>query len=584
MYILALMSKPTSLPLPAVMLLLDYWPLKRLNRKAILEKLPFFAVAALFAVITYISQSRAAATVLPTQYGPQRIPLILCHNIIFYLYKIIWPANLSPHYAFPEPLSPANPLILAGIIGTAILLPLMLISLRWTPAILSGWLFFLIAILPTMGVIGFTNVIAADKFAYLPSLGLLMLLTSLLSWLRSTNTTAMLVARKTAIALAVLVLASAEAIATRRYLEHWQDTVRLCQHILTLTPNAARIHSQLALALKSQGKLDDAVAQYNEALRISPDYPNAHNDLGAVLARQGKLAQAIAHYNIALKLDPHLYQAHYNLADVLAQQGWLDEAVTHYTEALRINPELPSAHSSLATVLIQRGKFNEAVAHLTEALRIKPDSPDAHNNLGYILMHQGKLAQAITHFTEALRTRPDFANAHHNFGYALTRQGRLDEAVTHYTEALHIKPDFPEVHNDLAVILVRLGKLDDALNHYHQALQIRPDYPQPMTGIAHILINHPNPEKRDISNAIQLAEHAADLTRYQNPAILDTLAAAYAAQGRFDIAITTAQTALDLATAQKADELAAHIRTRLELYRQAKPHLQPQPSQNQIHP
>ena len=438
MYILALMSKPTSLPLPVMMLLMDYWPLKRLNRRAFLEKLPLFVVAAVFAVITYVSQSRAGTTVSPTQYGPQRIPLIICHNIIFYLYKIIWPANLSSHYAFPEPFALSNPTLLAAVIGTAILVPLLILSLRWTPAALTGWLLFFIAISPTIGIIGFTNVIAADKFAYLPSLGLMMILTSLLSRLWTINA-----ARQTAIVLVLLALASAETIATRRHLTHWSDTVRLCEHILTLTPNAARVHSQLGLALKSQGKLDEAVTHYKDALRINPDYANAHNDLGLVLTRQGKLDQAIEHYNTALQLEPDLYHVHCNLADTLAQQGKIDQAVNHYTAALQINPDLP----------------------------------DAHNNLGYILMHHGKLDEAITHFIEALRIRPNFANAHHNFGYALTRQGRLDQAAAHYTEALRIKPNFPEVHNDLAVILVQLGKLDEALNHYHHALQINTDYP-----------------------------------------------------------------------------------------------------------
>jgi len=518
MYILALMSKPTSLPLPVMLLLMDYWPLKRLNRRAILEKLPLFVVAAVFALITYVSQSRAGTTALPTHYGPQRIPLILCHNIIFYLYKIIWPANLSSHYAFPEPLALSNHTLLTAVIGTAILVPLLIVSLRWTHAAMTGWLLFFIAISPTIGIIGFTNVIAADKFAYLPSLGLLMILTSLLSWLWTISTTGRLAARKTAtvIAIVLLVLASTEAIATRRHLTHWRDTVRLCEHILTLTPNAARVHSQLGLALKSQGKLDEAIKHYTESLRINPGYANAHNDLALVLTRQDNLNEAIAHYNTALKLDPDLYPVHSNLADALARQGKLDQAVTHYTESLRINPDFPNAHTNLAVLLLRQGNTNEAVTHLTEVLRLRPSSAEAHNNLG--------------------------------------------------------------------VALEKKGKLDRAIHHYRQALRIRPDYPQPMNAIAHILINHPNPKKRNITNAIQLAERAAKLTRYQNPVILDTLAAAYAAQGRFDRAINTAQTALDLCADQKSDELANQIRNRLLLYRQAKPYHQPQPPQNQIHP
>ncbi len=499
MYILALMSKPTSLPLPVMMLLLDYWPLKRLNRRAILEKLPLFVVTAVFALITYISQSRTGTTVSPTQYGPQRIPLILCHNIIFYLYKIIWPANLSSHYAFPEPLALSNPIILTAVIGTAILVPLLIISLRWTPAAMTGWLLFFIAISPTIGIIGFTNVIAADKFAYLPSLGLLMLLTSLLSWLWTINArlgarlgvglpsrsreasgvswaAGKLAARQTAIVTALLVLASTEAIATRRYLAHWSDTVRLCEHILTLTPNAARVHSQLGLALKSQGKLDEAIKHYNESLRINPDYANAHNDLALVLTRQGKLDEAIAHYTAALKLDPDLYPVHSNLADALARQGKLDQAVAHYTESLRINPDYANAHTRLAVLLLRQGNTNHAVTHLTEVLRIRPGSAEAHNNLGVALQAQGKLDRATHHYRQALQVKPDYPDAHNNIGKLLARQGKLDQALTHFRHALHTTPDFPDAHNNLGVVLTRQGKLDEAIAHFNEALRINPNF------------------------------------------------------------------------------------------------------------
>ena len=142
MYVLALMSKPTSTPLPVLMLLMDYWPLERWKRRGFWEKLPFFIIGGIFAIITYVSQSRTAFAVLPDKYCTEHIGLVLCHNIIFYLYKIIWPVNLSSHYAFPEPLALSDPMVLIGVIGTCILIPLLLISLRWTRGILIGWLFF----------------------------------------------------------------------------------------------------------------------------------------------------------------------------------------------------------------------------------------------------------------------------------------------------------------------------------------------------------------------------------------------------------------------------------------------------------
>lgn len=160
-YVLALLAKPTTVPLPAMMLLMDYWPLNRLRRDSIIEKLPLFLIGTVFAVITYVSQDRTTIVILPGQYNPLRIPMILSHNIIFYLYKIVWPLNLSPHYEYTSYL-----MKLAGAIGTCVLIPVLFLSLRRTRALLTGWLIFFIAIIPTMGIVSVTPVIAANRYAY----------------------------------------------------------------------------------------------------------------------------------------------------------------------------------------------------------------------------------------------------------------------------------------------------------------------------------------------------------------------------------------------------------------------------------
>lgn len=256
----------------------------------------------------------------------------------------------------------------------------------------------------------------------------------------------------------------------------WGDPVTLWKDCVRKSPNKARPHSNLALALYQQGKFDEAIAHSSEALRISPYYPEAHNNLGVGMAAKGRHDEAISHYSQALRIKPAYAEAHYNWGVALNQQGKTDEAIHHYSKALRINPRHPGAHYNLGTVLARQGKLDEAIAHFQEALRIKPDHTRARYNLGLALQKQDRLDEAITRFSEALRIKPDHAEAHNNLGVCLASKGRLDEAIRHYSEALQIKPDYARAYNNLGLALLRQGRLDEAITHFSQALRIKPDY------------------------------------------------------------------------------------------------------------
>ena len=499
-YLLALMSKPTSTPLPAVMLLMDYWPLRRLSWRAVLEKVPFFILGGVFVVITYISQSQTSLAVLPGQYDPRRIPLILCHNIIFYLYKIIWPVNLSSHYAFPEPMNLSHPMILAGVIGTCILIPLLLLSFRWTPAALTGFSVFFVAIFPTMGVIGFTTVIASDKYAYLPSIGLLMTLTAFLIWLCKPRRAAHLAQQVRPLALCrlaaaiILVSACAESIATRRYLAYWQDTIRLFERMLTLTPNAVPVYNDLGMAFYTKGRLDDAITHYRRALQLSPYDVEIHINLGNALSKKGNLNEAISHFNQALRINPKKAQAYNNLAIILTKQDKLDDAADCYRRLLQLKPDDAEARNALANILSKQGKFDEAVDYYQQALRIKPDAADIHYNLGITLGTYGKLDDAADHFRQALRLKPDYADACYNLAKVLQMQGKLDEAAGYYRQAINLNPNFPKAYNNIGVILGIQGRSNEAISYFQQALQLKPDYTEAQLNLEKALQTQANPD------------------------------------------------------------------------------------------
>jgi tetratricopeptide (TPR) repeat protein len=513
-YVLALMSKPTSTALPAVMLLLDFWPLGRLGSRAFWEKIPFFAVGGVSAVITVVSQSGTAAVLMPGMHSPWRIPLILCHNTVFYLRKIVWPANLSSHYPFPVPFTLANYAVLAGVVGTCILIPALALSLRWTRAPLTGWLIFFVTILPTMQIIGFTNVIASDKFAYLPSVGLLLVVAWALSRLWNVLYRNAWPRGACAGAIGVfVVLAASEAMATQRALVPWQNTEALFDHMIRLAPNAPSTYFGLGAYLAAQGRFTEARDAFTESLRLDGNQQGVLADLGVVFlslgqaekaveclnqamamspssskvptirtylamaaSAQGNDDEAIRQLNQALKLNPDAANTHYNLGDILAKRRRYAEAVAQFEEVLRLKPGFAKAHCHMADALGEQGKGEEAVRHYRSALSIDPSYADAHCNLAAELVAQGKFDEAVPHATAALRLRPEFPKAQYNLAVALAKQNRTDEAVEHLREALRLRPEFPEAHNNLGALLQGQGKTDEAIKHFRDAVRLKPDY------------------------------------------------------------------------------------------------------------
>jgi len=497
-YLLALMSKPTSTPLPAVMLLLDYWPLCGTGfqpvgtrprwpchvRRAVLEKMPFFVLGGVSAVVTYISQSRTAVAVLPSQFGFMRIPLVICHNVIFYLYKMVWPVNLSSHYPFPSPLNLSQPMVLAGVIGTIILILLLILSLRRTRAAIAGFSIFFVAILPTMQIIGFTNVIASDKFVYLPSIGLLMALASFLVWLCANSKGI----AKYAIAVIIVISAAAEASATHRYLSFWQNSVGLYEYMLKRAPKAADLYHSLAISLQSDEKLDDAIKNYRLALQLkSRNTSSVYNNLGSALETEGKFEEAVSCYRQALQLRPGFARAYYNLGHLLQSQNKLDEAADCYRKAIKFKPEYVKAYYNLGHLMQSQEKLDEAIGYYQKAIAIKPDFADAHYNLGQVLASKGKLDEAISHYRTALSIQPNDAEAYYNLGHALQLRNRLDEAVDCYRRAVSIKPDYARAYNNLGVALHSQKKLDQAVDCFRKAINIKPDYTEARDNLAKVL-------------------------------------------------------------------------------------------------
>jgi len=408
--LLALLSKPIATPLPVLLLLLDCWPLRRLGRRAIVEKLPLFALSAAAGVITIVSQARAAGLDAPTDNDPVRIFWTLCHNAAFYPVKLLWPVSLIPYYPFPESLGPGQPLVLAGLVGTSLTVVLVCLSWRWTRAVAVGGLFFILTLLPTTNIIGFTHAIAAPKFLYLPMVGWVLPLGALVAWLGRPGS-ALWAGRPAIVAAAVLVLAALEAYAARRYLGCWQDTERLHRHILQVAPRAWAARYNLGEFLAQSGRTQEAIEEFEQVIAQRPDHWKAHSALGAALWRAGRCEAALAQLREAVRLKPSYFAAQFNLAAVLAECGQKEEAVRQYRQVIELWPAETRARVNLANLLLSAGRPEDALRELEEAVRLEPDYVRAHFNRGLVLRQLRRWEDAQAAFRRTLELDPNHAKA-----------------------------------------------------------------------------------------------------------------------------------------------------------------------------
>ena len=252
--------------------------------------------------------------------------------------------------------------------------------------------------------------------------------------------------------------------------------------------------------------------------------------------------------------------------------GRVDDAVEQYRKAVELNPGYMEAYSNLGNALRQQGRLDEAMAHCRKALEIQPQSARTHRILGLALAGSGRLDEAIAQFQEALAIEPECAEAHNDLGAALLERGRSNEAVAHWKQAVAINPHDAQTYRNLGIVLYQQGKIADALAQWNQSIRLCPDDKSLISATAWVLATCPEASLRNAGRAVELAQQATGLSGGSDPAVLDTLAAAYAEAGRYPEAIRTAEQALAIATTQHNASLQEAIRTRIRLYQAGSPY------------
>jgi len=354
--------------------------------------------------------------------------------------------------------------------------------------------------------------------------------------------------------------------------DKFAEAIEHFRQVLKDSPQHARAHNNLGAALEKMNKLGEAIVHYRQAVQIDPAYARPHLNLARAFESQGSLEDAIGHYRHLIRIQADDATAHRELGKALAAAGQLDDGVLHLREAIQLNPELAPPHNDLGNVLQTLGELEEAKSSYQRAVELDPDYADALNNVGTVLQMQGELEEAVDSYRRALEKQPNHPDAHLNLGKLRLSQGQPVEAQYHLRAVLRRRPDDAQAHGFLGLILSKSGEVSAAIGHLRKSLQLRSDDLMALNGLAWILATTPDTNERDATKAVALAERAASLTQRKHPAILDTLAASYAAVGDFDRAVATAQLALQLFTDSQAEQLARETRERLRLYQTQQPY------------
>jgi tetratricopeptide (TPR) repeat protein len=457
LFTLALMSKPMVVTLPALLLLLDYWPLQRGGdaaagkqpwRRLIVEKAPLVALSAATSAATVIVQKRvgAMASFEALPWSTRAANAIVGYGE--YVWKTFWPVNLAAFYPFRDYSTAVVLVVGAGLLAVSA----AAIALRRRfPWLLTGWLWFVIALAPVSGLLQAGEQRIADRFTYVPMIGLLVVVGWGLLRVVEASPDARRRPARLALATAAAVVLAACTVLARAQTSHWRSSIDLWRHAARVIPGNYIAFENLGQALRERGELDESRAMYERALSVAPSHSPAYvavvqNSLGLVLTRQGRQDEARARFEAAVRSNPSFAEPHGNLGNALAAEGQFAEAVAHYRAAIGLKPDFAEAQVGLGSALLSQGRAGEAAAHYREALKIDPALAQAHNGLGGALAQQNRDDEAMAEYREALRLKPDLATAHFNVAMLLVKQGRLADARQHAESALTIDPGYEPAH------------------------------------------------------------------------------------------------------------------------------------------
>ncbi len=472
-FILGLMAKPMLVTLPLILLLLDYWPLKRVKQfqlktisRLVVEKIPFFILAAASSFITFIVQKKGGAVITTDYLGiGERIRNAL-NTYVIYIIKTFIPSGLTVYYPHIKLqaiwITPAAILFLAGIS-----LAVLYSKRRY---LIFGWLWYVITLVPVIGLIQVGSQARADRYMYIPMIGLLIMI----SWGAAEIAADWRLRKSWLISSAVISLLALSAVSWVQ-IGYWRNSFTLFTHALEVTSDNHIAHLNIGNVYLERKDYKKAIAHYKTAVKISPEFINAHYNLIMAYFLSNRFDEAIRICNNLLQTGKNNSKVHFRLANILAKKGLTDEAIRHYNEALKQEPDNPEILSNFAITLADKGQIPLAMQYYQKALLIKPDSPEILTNFANALAKSDKNEQAIEQYKKALAINPDFTAARYGLASILGKTEQTSQAIAEYRKAISLGSATADDMSSFATILAKQGDFNEAEKYYDKAIAAEPN-------------------------------------------------------------------------------------------------------------
>jgi tetratricopeptide (TPR) repeat protein len=452
--VMGLMVKPMLVTLPFVLVLLDFWPLRRVDPstlertafvKLLVEKLPLLVLAIGSSVITLLVQRQGGAvnTLVQTPLDLRLSNVLVSY--VKYMGNMVWPADLAVFYPMPQAIPLWQPVCAFMVLG-AITFYALKAAQRY-PYLPVGWFWYLGTLVPVIGIVQVGAQGMADRYTYLPLTGLFIVF----AWggydllVRGAQ-------KRGATTILITVMLLALGTATWFQVQHWRDAKTLWMRALAVTNGNYRAHVAYGSLLAEEGKNAEAANHFSAAIRIQPNYAEAHNKLGSALMESGRVDEALSHFEQALQLRPDLGIVNTNIGNVMLEKGRVEEAERYLRAALDQDPDNPIALNSLGSVMDELGRDNEAIALYRKSLLARPGFSAAHNNLAAAFAKKGQIDDAVEQMSAALSAEPRNAKYHYNFAVLVLQQGNVELAREHLKESLAINPSFETARQALQTI------------------------------------------------------------------------------------------------------------------------------------